>query len=313
MSIPFIDLKRQYSALETDIREAIDTVLKHSQFLLGPEVTRLEEEMAQYIGVKNVIGCSSGTDGLLACLMSQDVGPGDAIFTSPFTFIATAEVISFLGATPVFVDIDPRTFNLDPEKLNEAVGRVSREGRLRPRAVIPVDLFGLPADYDPIMDIAGKDDLFVLEDAAQAIGGTYHGRKAGNLGHAAATSFYPTKPLSCYGDGGAIFTNDDQLAEKIRSILVHGQGKHKYDHVRTGITGRLDTIQAAILLVKLTVYPKELERRQRVVEQYNRGLKDLVEIPLIPAGLTSSWALYSILCDRRDDLQKDLALSLIHI
>ena len=234
MSIPFIDLKKQFANMEKDIRAGIDGVLAHGRFIMGPEVDELETRLAEYVGTKYALSCSSGTDALLMPLMLFGVGPGDAVFTSPFTFIATAEVISLLGATPVFVDIDPKTYNLDVERLREAVERVEEEGDLRPAGIIPVDLFGLPADYDPIMALAEEKNLFVLEDAAQGFGGVYHGRRAGSLGHVGATSFFPAKPLGAYGDGGAIFTDDHDMLEKLRSVRVHGQGSNKYDNVRVG-------------------------------------------------------------------------------
>lgn len=306
MPIAFVDLKRQFQALENDIRSAIDGVLDHTQFIMGPELGRFEEALSDYIGVKHAIGCSSGTDALLIPLMALGLKPGDAVFTPTFTFIATAEVISFLGATPVFVDIDPATFNLDPELLRESVEKVKREGRLSPRAVIPVDLFGLPADYEAIQNVADEYGLFVLEDAAQSFGGVSSGRKAGSFGQAAATSFFPAKPLGAYGDGGAIFTNDDDLAEQTRSILFHGKGDHKYENVRIGLNGRLDTFQAAILLVKLAAFPEELEKRQEIAERYTHGLKDHVKTPAIPEGCSSAWAQYSVLSDDRESILKGL-------
>lgn len=306
MTIAFIDLKKQYQAMEDKIHQAIKGVLTHGRFIMGPEIGQLEARLAEFSGARHAISCSSGTDALLLPLMAWGVGPGDAVFTSPFTFIATAEVVSLLGATPVFVDIDPKTYNLDPEKLAQAVGRVKREGRLRPRVVIPVDLFGLSADYDAVMAIAARDDLLVLEDAAQSFGGTYKGRPCGSLGHAAATSFFPAKPLGCYGDGGAVFTGDDSLAAAMRSIRVHGQGSDKYDNVRIGLNARMDTLQAAILLVKLENFPWELEQRQRVAERYSRALAGIVETPQIPGDCRSAWAQYSIQSDRREALQRAL-------
>lgn len=306
MKIAFIDLKKQFEVLGKDIRAAIDGVLAHGQFIMGPEIGRLEEELAGFSGVKQAVACASGTDALLLPLMAWGVGPGDAVFTSPFTFIATAEVISLLGATPVFVDIDRRTYNLDPEQLRAAVERTTKEGRLRPKVIIPVDLFGLPADYEPIMALAKEKDLLVLEDAAQAFGALYHGRRTGGLGHAGATSFFPAKPLGCYGDGGAVLTDDEDLAGLMRSIRVHGQGGHKYENVRIGLNARLDTLQAAILLAKLAAFPSELEQRQRVAARYNRGLDGPVQTPYVPKGLTSAWAQYSILTDRRDEVQAAL-------
>jgi len=236
-------------------------------------------------------------------LMAFDVGPGDAIFTTPFTFIATSEVIALLGATPVFVDIDPRTFNINPESLENSIQSVSANGQLKPKGVIPVDLFGLPADYDKIMSLADVNGMFVIEDGAQSLGAVYKGRRACSLGNVGATSFFPAKPLGCYGDGGALFTDDDDLAEKMRSIRVHGKGTHKYENLRIGINGRLDTIQAAILLAKLDIFEEELESRQRVAKLYTEGLQGVVEVPFIPDGIMSAWAQYSLLTDRREELR----------
>jgi len=299
MNIPFIDLKAQFGELEQEIRARIDRVLEHGQFIMGPEISELESELTRFVGVEHVVSCASGTDALLMPLMAYGVGPGDAIFTTPFTFVATAEVISLVGATPVFVDIDPRTFNIDAEKLAAAIESTDAAGKLKPRGVITVDLFGLPADHDSVASIADARGLFVLEDAAQSFGGSYHGRKAGGLGHVAATSFFPAKPLGCYGDGGAIFTNDSELAESLKSIRIHGQGVDKYNNVRIGINGRLDTLQAAILLPKLKAFPGELAARQRVAERYSAGLGNVVDVPFIPEGYTSAWAQYSVLSDNR--------------
>ena len=302
MDIPFIDIKAQYRRLEAEIQKAIDNVLQHGRFIMGPEIARLEEELARFAGTEHALGCGSGTDALILPLLALGLGPGDAVFTSPFTFIATAEVISLLGATPVFVDIDPRTYNIDPLDLGRKISMVEREGRLKPRAVIPVDLFGLAADYDPIMALANEKGLFVLEDAAQSFGGSYRGRQAGSLGHAGATSFFPAKPLGCYGDGGAIFTNDRTFWDHLASLRVHGQGSDKYDNVRIGLNGRLDTIQAAVLLVKLGVFPEELEARQKAAARYSSNLKDHVVTPFIPAEYVSAWAQYSILVDNREEV-----------
>jgi len=299
MGIAFMDLKTQYGRLETKIRERIDGVLAHGRYVNGPEVAELEQALADYTGAKRVIGCSSGTDALLMPLMACGVGPGDAVFTTPFSFIATAEVVALIGATPVFVDIDPDTFNLDPNLLADAILRVKREGKLRPRMIIPVDLFGLPADYEAINDIACKHDLLVLEDAAQSIGGRYKDRMAGNLGYIGATSFYPAKPLGCYGDGGAIFTNDDRMADILRSIREHGQGENRYDNVRVGINGRLDSLQAAVLLAKLTEFEKEIEMRNQVAAWYDAKLTGVVK-PRIPDGYRSAWALYTVRSERRE-------------
>ena len=319
--IPFIDLKTQFKHLEKEIQTAINGVLEHGKFILGPEIKELEERLADFAEVKHVISCASGTDALLMPLMAQNIGPGDIVFTTPFTFIATAEVISLLGATPVFVDIDPRTFNIDPDKLKLAIEAVKKQDSTLyplpknipaaaiPKVVIPVDLFGLPADYDSLLEIARQENLFVLEDAAQGFGGTYKGRKAGGLGHAGATSFFPAKPLGCYGDGGAIFTNDDDLRDKLLSIRVHGQGKDKYNNIRTGLNARLDTLQAAILLQKLKIFPTELAARQKLSEKYTNELADVqqeVTVPIIPTGYSSAWAQYSLVAVKRQAIIKEL-------
>ena len=283
---------------------------------MGPEVGELEKNLAAFAGVKHAIACSSGTDALLMPLMAYEVGPGDAVFTSPFTFIATAEVISLLGATPIFVDIDPMTYNMDPAKLELAIRAVKENdpslyplpsaSDLRPRGIIAVDLFGLPADYEGINTIAKREGLFVLEDAAQSFGATYHGKKTGALADVAATSFFPAKPLGCYGDGGAVLTDNEELADMMRSIRVHGQGKNKYDNVRIGINGRMDTLQAAVLLEKLGIFPGEIEARNRAAEVYSEGLGKTVKVPDIPQGSTSVWAQYSILSEARGALQETL-------
>ena len=299
----FIDLKAQQQRISPLLAENIQRVLAHGQYIMGPEIQELETKLATYVGVKHAISCSSGTDALLMPLMAYGVGPGDAIFTTPFTFIATAEVIQLLGATPVFVDIDPTTFNLDPEALAEAVGSLGQNPRtahLKPRGIIPVDLFGQPADYHRIHAIAQGHGLFVLEDAAQSFGATYKGRRAGALSEVAATSFFPAKPLGCYGDGGAVFTDDDDLAEVVRSIRVHGQGTDKYENVRIGLNGRLDTLQAAVLLAKLEVFDQEVLARQRVARQYSEALNVLVEVPYVAQDCTSVWAQYSVLSEHRE-------------
>lgn len=295
--IEFIDLMAQYRNLENEINSNIQAVLKHGKYIHGPEVKKLEEELAKYTGVRHAISCSNGTDALLMPLMAWGVGSGDAVFTTPFTFIATAEVISLLGATPVFVDIDPHTYNIDAKLLERSVERIAAEGKLKPKVIIPVDLFGLPADYDEIIHIAHKHGLKVLEDAAQSFGSVYKNKKAGSLADAAATSFFPAKPLGCYGDGGAIFTDDDELSSKLLSIRVHGQGSDKYDNVRIGINGRLDTLQAAILLAKLKAFDIELRARNHFASKYTLGLKDVLKTPSIPNYSVSSWAQYSLLAE----------------
>ncbi|MEI6313928.1 MAG: DegT/DnrJ/EryC1/StrS family aminotransferase [Syntrophus sp. (in: bacteria)] len=377
----FIDLAAQQLKIKDIIDQNIAKVLSHGQYIMGPEIRELEEKLAAYVGVKHAVGCASGTDALLMALMVYGVGPGDAIFTTPFTFVATAEVISLLGATPVFVDIDPVTFNIDPVKLEQAIlalkmgdpsrhplpvaidpaaaaadgaglpvapmsgavgaGMVDTDGKqdtfprsdtfaLRPKGIIAVDLFGLPADYDVINAIARKHDLFVIEDAAQSFGAEYQGRKSCSLADIACTSFFPAKPLGGYGDGGMLFTDNDELVNVLRSIRVHGQGSDKYENVRIGINGRLDTLQAAILLAKFAIFPEEVELRQNVAERYRTLLTaadhDLsvdqegrkataalpeensfalrtgreegavaVIAPTVPSGYKSVWAQYSIL------------------
>jgi UDP-2-acetamido-2-deoxy-ribo-hexuluronate aminotransferase len=307
--IDFIDLKAQQKLIYPSLMTRIERVLAHGQYILGPEVAEAEAQLAAYVGVKHAITCASGTDALLMVLVAKGVGPGDAVLTTPFTFIATAEVIALAGATPVFVDIEPRTFNMDVHALEAALSAWQSHARtasLRPKGVIPVDLFGQPADYDRINEIARRSGLFVLEDAAQSFGATYKGRRAGSLAEAAATSFFPAKPLGCYGDGGAIFTDDDALAAALISIRVHGQGSHRYEHVRIGVNGRFDSLQAAVLLAKLEIFEAEAAARERVARRYNEALKDLVEAPYVAPECTSIWAQYSVLSDARDELQERL-------
>jgi UDP-2-acetamido-2-deoxy-ribo-hexuluronate aminotransferase len=309
----FIDLAYQQSRIKDQINDRIQSVLKHGKYIMGPEVKELEESLAGYVGMKHGIACSSGTDALLLALLSFGIGPGDAVLTVPFTFIATAEVISLLGATPVFVDIDPISFNLDPEKLPSAIHQAESLG-LTPKGIIPVNIFGLTADYDRINAFAKDTGLFVLEDAAQSFGAEYKGRKACSLGDITSTSFFPAKPLGCYGDGGMSFTNDDDLAEKMRSFLVHGKGTHKYDNTRIGINARLDTLQAAILMAKFDIFPEEVELRQEVALRYSelfdkKGDKNLT-IPLVADEYKSGWAQYSILAkdeNHRAIIQKALS------
>lgn len=305
----FIDLKAQQRAILPDLMERIKRVLAHGQYILGPEVKELEARLAEYVGVKHAISCSSGTDALLIPLMAYGVGPGDAIFTTPFTFIATAEMIQLLKATPVFVDVDPHTFNLTPDALEEAITGLSKHPRtasLTPKGIIPVDLFGQPADYDRINAIARRHGLFVLEDAAQSFGATYKGKRAGALAEVAATSFFPAKPLGGYGDGGAIFTDRDDLAGMMRSIRVHGEGTDRYHYERVGVNGRLDTLQAAILLAKLAIFDQEVKARQTVAQRYSAALRDVVQVPYVGPDCSSVWAQYSVLSGQRDDLQRKL-------
>lgn len=309
--IQFIDLHTQQDRIRPQIEKRIQNVLAHGKYILGPEINELEKRLAVIANVKYAITCSSGTDALLLPLIAYDIRSGDAIFTTSFTFIATAEVIALLGATPVFVDIDPQTFNIDPQKLEEAINSVKKKNELRPRGIIPVDLFGLPADYDSIRAVADRHELFVLEDAAQSFGGTYKGRKVGSLGQVAATSFFPAKPLGCYGDGGAVFTDNDGIAEKLKSIRVHGKGSDKYDNVRIGLNARFDTIQAAILLEKLEIFPEEIIARNRIATHYTESLSKLpyLQPPIIPEQYTSAWAQYSVLAENRDQLREKLSES----
>jgi UDP-2-acetamido-2-deoxy-ribo-hexuluronate aminotransferase len=303
----FIDLKKQSDRIKSTVRSRIDTVLEHGKFIMGPEVAELETRLGAYVGARHCISCASGTDALLLPLMAWGIGPGDAVLTSSFTFIATAEVIALLGATPIFVDIDRRTFNLDPEKLRQTIANVKKGLRpspgtpagLRLRGIIPVDLFGLAADYDAINRIAADNDLFVLQDAAQSFGGSYNGQKNGLNAEVAATSFFPAKPLGCFGDGGAIFTSNDNLAAIMRSIRVHGQGSDKYDNVRIGINGRLDTLQAAVLLAKLEIFDDEIRQRQIVAQRYSAGLGSVITTPYVPSGSVSAWAQYSVVTANR--------------
>ena len=275
-------------------------MLNHGQYIQGPEVFELEAELAAYTGRKHCISCASGTDALLMSLLAQGIGQGDAVFTTPFTFIATAEVIQLLGATPIFVDILDSTFNIDSTKLEIAINECQLKGELNPKAVIPVDIFGLPADYAEIEEIGKNYNLFILEDAAQSFGGSIQGKKTGSFGDASATSFFPAKPLGCYGDGGAVFTDDGEFAEKLISIREHGQGRSKYENTRIGINGRLDTIQAAILLEKLKIFPDELIKRNQIVDQYRELLCSHFVCQEVPNGYKSAWAQISILAEDTD-------------
>jgi dTDP-4-amino-4,6-dideoxygalactose transaminase len=291
--IPFIDIAAQRRRLGRSVDDAISRVLGHCQFILGPEVRALEAELAAFCGARHAVSCASGTDALVLVLMALGVGPGDAVICPSFTFTATAEVVVLVGATPVFADVEEASFNLDPESLRRACA-TARELGLRPRAVIPVDLFGQPADYGRITSIAEAEGLFVLDDAAQSFGATYQNRRIGALAPATATSFFPAKPLGCYGDGGAVLTDDAELAQVMRSVRVHGEGRDKYDCVRIGLNGRLDTIQAAVLLEKLKIFPEEIVARERVARRYSAGLADVAVVPKLAPGTTSVWAQYTI-------------------
>ena len=292
----FIDLITQKNRIRTSLMQRIEAIIDHGHYIMGPEVLELEKQLAGYVGTKHCVSSSSGTDALLMPLMAKGVGPGDAVLTTPFTFVATAEVISLAGATPVFIDVLPGTFNIDPDLVVQGV-EDARGKWLEPKAIIPVDLFGLPAEYDRLERVASANGLWVLEDAAQGFGGTVKGRRAGSFGLCGATSFFPAKPLGCYGDGGAIFTDDDDLEAALRSVRVHGQGEgdDKYHNVRIGINGRFDTIQAAVLLEKLAIFDEELLERQRVADAYSERLKERLQVPTVPVDYTSSWAQYSVL------------------
>jgi dTDP-4-amino-4,6-dideoxygalactose transaminase len=291
--VPFIDVAAQRRRLGKSIDEAVSRVLAHCQFINGPEVTQLEAALAKFSGAGHVVACASGTDALLMVLMAKGVGPGDAVFCPSFTFCATGEAVALTGATPVFVDVDEATFNMDASSLRRAIATARKAG-LKPVAVIPVDLFGQSADHDAIAAVVKGEGLFVLDDAAQGFGASYKGRRLGTFGLATATSFFPAKPLGCYGDGGAIFTDDAELAQTLRSIRVHGQGFDKYDNVRLGLTARLDTMQAAILIEKLKIFEDEIAARNEVAERYARGLGNVVSVPRLAKGCTSVWAQYTI-------------------
>lgn len=291
--LPFIDLSAQQRRLGTRVHEAIARVLAHGQYILGPEVHALEAALAAFCGAKHAISCASGTDALALVLMAKGVKAGQAILCPSFTFAATAEVVAWLGATPVFVDVLPDTFNMDPASLARGLDTARRLG-LDPVGVITVDLFGQPADYESLEPICRAAGLWLLDDAAQAFGAVYRGRKIGTFGHATATSFFPAKPLGCYGDGGAIFTDDDALAAVIRSLRVHGEGADKYDNVRIGMNGRLDTIQAAVLIEKLKIFPEEIERRNAIAQRYSAGLAHVAAVPTVREGCVSTWAQYTI-------------------
>lgn len=291
----FRDLKAQYLKYKQEIDSAIQEVISNANFIGGQEVKDLEEQLADYVGVKHCITCANGTEAMTLVMMAWDIKEGDAVFVPDFTFFSTGEIVSFRGATPVFVDVNRDTFNIDTAKLEKAIIKTIEEGKLTPKIIIPVDLFGLPADHYEIERIAKKYNLLVLEDGAQGFGGNINGKRACSFGDVATTSFFPAKPLGCYGDGGAIFTNNDELAELLNSLKIHGKGENKYDNVRIGVNSRLDTIQAAILKVKLKAFIEhELEDVNRVYQLYNERLNGIVETPYIPEGYYSSFAQYTI-------------------
>lgn len=297
--IPFIDLAAQQARIRDRVEAAMRRTLDHGAYIFGPELGELETKLSEFCGARHSIGCSNGTDALALVLMAKNVRPGQAVFCPSFTFAATAEVIAWLGATPYFVDIEPDTYNMDPASLRAAIVE-AKEAGLQPVGVISVDLFGLPADYDEIEPIARDAGLWLLSDAAQGFGGVYKGRKVGTIGIATTTSFFPAKPLGTYGDGGAIFTDDDELAALLRSLLFHGKGEDRYDNVRIGMNGRLDSLQAGILLEKLAIFPGEIEERNRIAARYSEGLKNLLVTPHVPEGSLSVWAQYTLRAPGRD-------------
>lgn len=302
----FIDLGAQRERIADKLKTAIDTVVADGRYILGPQVGEFEKKLAAYVGVKHVIACANGTDALLLPLLASGIGHGDAVFVPSFTFAATAEVVALAHAEPVFVDIDPDTYNIDIASLEAAIEMIKKDGRLEPKAIIPVDLFGLAADFEAIKKIATREKLLVIEDAAQSIGGKAGGKMCGAFGDVGSTSFYPAKPLGCYGDGGAMFTNDDAMMEKLRSYAFHGKGETQYDNIHVGLNSRLDTIQAAILIEKLAILEDEMVARQKVYKRYNEGLKGVAKVPAIAAGSRSAWAQYAIEVKDRDGLKAHL-------
>jgi len=306
--IPFIDLQAQRRRLGPALDAAIRCAVEGGQWILGPQVAQFEKDISAWAGVKHAIGCSDGTDALLLLLRAWGVGPGDAVFVPAFTFVASAEVVVLAGAVPVFVDVLPDTFNMDPVSLEAAIAMVKRDGKLKPKVVMPVDLFGQPADYRSLAPIAKREGLKLLCDTAQGFGAVMDGKRAGSIGDAAATSFFPAKPLGCYGDGGACFTNDDGLKEKLLSLRMHGQGRDRYEHVAIGLNARLDTIQAAILIEKLKIFEDEIEKRNAVAQRYTSAFanSNRIKTPVVLEGVTSTWAQYTLQVADRARFQADL-------
>jgi dTDP-4-amino-4,6-dideoxygalactose transaminase len=303
--IPFLDLKAQQRRLGAALKDRIDAVLAHGQYVLGPEVTELEAQLAAFCGADHCVAVSSGTDALTIAMMAEGIGRGDAVFLPAFTYTATAEVPLLLGATPVFVDIDPATFQIDISALQQRIETVRAEGKLTPRAVVGVDLFGQPADWPALRALAARENLFTLDDCAQSFGAALHGERLGRAADATATSFFPSKPLGAYGDGGALFTQSAERAALFRSLRTHGEGTTRYDVIRIGMNGRLDTLQAAVLLAKLTVFEAEIARREETAVAYDAGLHDVLTIPARVPGGQSAWAIYAVLF--ADELARDAA------
>ena len=307
--VEFRDLKQQYQFHKTEIDLAIQNVLDSTSFIGGREVKLLEETLAEYVGVKHCITCANGTDALQLALMTWGIGQGDAVFVPDFTFFSSGEVVPLVGATPVFVDVDEYTYNISPESLEKSIEYVLKSTDLKPRVVVAVDLFGQPADYDAVRKVTDKYNLLLLEDAAQGFGGKIGEKKAGSFGDIATTSFFPAKPLGCYGDGGAVFTDNDEWAGLLRSYCVHGKGSDKYDNVRIGMNSRLDTMQAAVLLEKLKFFDDEMIKCNIVAEEYDKGLKDFIKIPKIKEGFKSSWAQYTVCF--RDNSEREQAIGIL--
>jgi UDP-2-acetamido-2-deoxy-ribo-hexuluronate aminotransferase len=308
-AIPFLDLKAQQTRIEPELRRRLEAVLQHCQFILGPEVVELEQRLAAYCGAGHCVSVSSGTDALQIAMMAEGIGSGDAVFLPAFTYTATAEVPLLLSATPVFVDVDPATFQIDPSHLAERVAAVRAAGHLKPRAVVGVDLFGQPADWAALREVAKREALFTLDDCAQSFGASLHGQKLGREADATAISFFPSKPLGAYGDGGALLTDSAERAALYRSLRTHGEGNTRYEVLRTGMNGRLDTLQAAVLLAKLSVFDEELAARERVARLYDQRLGNLLAVPARVPASASAWAVYAVLLpDRaaRDRLQQNL-------
>lgn len=303
--VEFRDLKKQYEVHKQEMDIAIAGVLKKSDFIMGSAVKSLEARLAEYVGVKHCITCGNGTDALQLALMTWEIGSGDAVFVPDFTFFSSGEVVPLCGATPIFVDIDQETFNIDPSELERVIRQVIDEGKLNPRVIVAVDLFGQPADFEAIREIASKYNLYVLEDGAQGFGGRIKDRMSCSFGNIATTSFFPAKPLGCYGDGGAIFTDNDEYADMLRSLRVHGKGIDKYDNIRIGMNSRLDTIQAAVLNEKLNFLEKEIEKCNEVAQKYTELLKGIVRTPKIREDMCSSWAQYTI-CVRNEAQRENI-------
>lgn len=310
--IPFIDLQSQHRRIQDSIQARMGKVFAHGQFIMGQEIVELETRLSAYTGAKHTISCSSGSDALVMALMALDVGPGDAVFVPSMTFIATSEAVERVGAQIRFVDIDPRTFNMDPSDLEKQIAITQKSSSFKPAAVIPVNLFGVCADYEKLHKIADRHGLHLIEDAAQSFGAAYKKKRSGNLARISCTSFFPAKPLGCYGDGGAVFTSDDEIASRLKSIRVHGQGKERYHHIQLGLTARLDTLQAAVLLSKMDIFDSEIESREKSAALYTRFLGEnapSVITPLVPQDTSSAWAQYSILFSdvkQRDAVRSEL-------